>query len=253
MANEILSRGCLYRLSFPNGKCYIGITNRTAIKRFSAHEYMSRTEKRNAVHHAIAKFGASNVKVETLVVADWDFLLKLEVKAILAYGTRAPSGYNLTDGGDGVVCPDAITREKMGRGQRGKCRSNDVKEKISAALKGIKRSEQTCLQIGLAHKGKTISKEQRAALSISNTGKKQSKETIAKRIASNTGKIRSADHCKRMSEINIGRPVSEETRKKISNSLMGNKINLGRVQSAETKAKISATLKSKSAKEKYYV
>lgn len=42
------------------------------------------------------------MKLEVLVYADWDYLVELERKAIQKFNTRAPNGYNLTDGGDGA-------------------------------------------------------------------------------------------------------------------------------------------------------
>ena len=58
----------------------------------------------HALQQAIKKYGADNFKVETLVIADnWQYLCDLECKAIAAFNTRSPYGYNLTRGGEGVV------------------------------------------------------------------------------------------------------------------------------------------------------
>jgi len=93
--------GCLYRLTFPNGKAYIGITTRTAEIRFKRHVDYSRNARRSAVHHAILKYGAENVVVETLVIADdLNYLRELEKRAVQKFGTLKPGGYNLTGGGE---------------------------------------------------------------------------------------------------------------------------------------------------------
>lgn len=93
--------GALYQLNFPNGKSYIGICLRSVDKRFD--EHAGKKRPRTPVQCAINSFGRDNVEVKTLVVADdWDYLCDLERKAIAAYGTRFPLGYNMTDGGDGV-------------------------------------------------------------------------------------------------------------------------------------------------------
>lgn len=140
-----MNKGCLYRLTFPNGKAYVGITGRTAAVRFAEHVTYSRIGKNKvAVHLAIAKYGAANVIVETLAEnSDWGKLQALEVQAIATYNTRPPYGYNLTRGGDGVVGFDEITRAKMGAANIGKLASAETRAKLSASGKGRKRSDAT--------------------------------------------------------------------------------------------------------------
>lgn len=94
--------GALYRLDFPNGKSYIGITSGTVGARFIEHVEQTRRQRKWAVHKAILKYGADSVRVVTLVIADsWDYLCLLERKAIEVFGTFGKAGYNLTEGGDG--------------------------------------------------------------------------------------------------------------------------------------------------------
>lgn len=91
--------GCLYRIDFPNQKSYIGVTLKTANQRFQQH---ARANSR--VGFAIRKYGADNTTIKTLVISDdAEYLYELETRAIAAYATRHPSGYNLTSGGEGVV------------------------------------------------------------------------------------------------------------------------------------------------------
>lgn len=94
--------GCLYCLTFPSGKKYIGITSKTADVRFHRHvEHATICKRTNAVHRAIIKYGAENVKVDTLVIADdFKYLRFIEKRAIQSYGTLSPNGYNLTGGGE---------------------------------------------------------------------------------------------------------------------------------------------------------
>lgn len=100
--------GCLYRVSFPNGKAYLGITTQTASARFRDHcasaSRLKREKSRGGslLHHALNKY-PKQARLEVLVVADdWDFLCELERKAIQAFGTLKPRGYNLTEGGEGT-------------------------------------------------------------------------------------------------------------------------------------------------------
>lgn len=93
--------GCLYMLTFPSGKQYIGITQKDANTRFQRHIIHAKVGRRNAVHRAILKYGKDNVTVKTLVIADdLNYLRLIEKRAIQIYGTLSPKGYNLTGGGE---------------------------------------------------------------------------------------------------------------------------------------------------------
>lgn len=97
--------GALYRLSFPNGKAYIGVTVRTAERRFDEHVRSSVSGRYDyAINRAIRKYGRDAIKMETLAIADaYEYLLDLEQKAIAAFGTHRPGGYNETVGGKGMA------------------------------------------------------------------------------------------------------------------------------------------------------
>lgn len=96
--------GCLYQIEFPSGKKYIGITKYDADRRFLGHVENSIRKPRLALHHAINKYGKENCVVKTLVIANnIEYLKELEIKAIAAFGTKLPNGYNCTKGGDGIV------------------------------------------------------------------------------------------------------------------------------------------------------
>lgn len=115
--------GCLYQLIAPNGKSYIGITSKTAEERWNVHLMRVREGRSHALQAAIRKHGQDKFQVKTLVIADdWDYLCDLEKKAIVAYGTMVPNGYNLTSGGEGVVgrvhTEDAALRMSAGQTKR---------------------------------------------------------------------------------------------------------------------------------------
>lgn len=100
-----------------NGKSYIGITSKTTRSRFTDHVHQSaRNETRSALHAAFRKYGRSNFKAETIAsAADYESLLKMEQAAIEIYATAAPSGYNITLGGQGHLghSPSNETRAKL--------------------------------------------------------------------------------------------------------------------------------------------
>lgn len=96
--------GCMYMIESPSGKQYIGITAKDISSRWKAHKAYALRSIEGALQKAIKKYGADKMAVKVLVIADnYEYLKELEVKAIAAYNTKVPNGYNMTDGGDGVL------------------------------------------------------------------------------------------------------------------------------------------------------
>jgi hypothetical protein len=92
----------LYKLDFPNGKSYIGITSKTTQERFKSHCHPS--NRKNPCQHAIQKYSKENIKIKVLAECDnWELLCLAEIEAIEKFTTKSPNGYNLTDGGDGCL------------------------------------------------------------------------------------------------------------------------------------------------------
>lgn len=199
-----MKNGFLYRLTFPNGKAYIGITTRTVAARFYGHVQFSRIGKKPcAVHMAIRKYGADAVNVETLAVGKWGYLTELESKAISAFNSKAPFGYNLTDGGEGAI--------------------------------GVVRSVETRGKISAANKGNTLSRQNVEMLKAINTGRVKSAYECARISAGLKGKPKSASHIEKMRLASTGKTLSVSAREKVS------AFNKGKTFSAETRAKISAS------------
>lgn len=181
--------GYIYKVTSPSGKAYIGITSQTVDRRWKKHvstAFGPDPEGRGcpALARAIQKYGKESFKVQTLLIADWDYLCMMEPKAIVLYGTKAPNGYNLTDGGDGVpgVPRTPKYRKKLSQAMSGRTLSEEHRKAISSGIpwKGKKRPEHA------AKMSKTMkqvwsrrSAEQRQA--ISNKQSKTLKETLAKR------------------------------------------------------------------------
>jgi len=100
-----------------NGKQYVGITNDVIRrKRFHFSGHGSKL-----LHHAIKKYGRHNFDFNTWYEGDECFIKMMECSIIVALGTRAPHGYNLTWGGDGT---------------RGLRLTDETRKKLSAAHKG---------------------------------------------------------------------------------------------------------------------
>ncbi len=166
--------GCLYRLDFPNGKSYVGITSKTAEWRWKTHVQEAKQGK-YLINLAIRKHGPESVKLTTLAQADdWAELCALERAAIIQHGTRSPHGYNVTDGGEGTPglthAPDARTR---------------LRGAVVSQYKPVRRtakvlSESHKANIGAAMAGRVFSDEHRARLSAAaNNMSPQHRERIS--------------------------------------------------------------------------
>ena len=167
------------------------------------------------------KYGLENFTKEYLAFCDTEETLNyLERFYIKKYKAREV-GYNLTDGGEGMLNPKLEIREKLSNAHKGeknpmfgKPRSEETKRKISAAKKGKHnnnkgennpmfgkpRSEETKRKISAAKKGKHNNKGENNPF----YGKKHSEETKQK-----------------ISDAMKGKTFSEETKHKISASKKG--------------------------------
>ena len=166
MQTQQNNKGVMYKLDFPNGKSYIGVTSGTAARRFNKHCYDAKKEG-FAVSRAINKYGKDNIKVNTLVYGSMYYLFDLEVKAIKSFNTRAPFGYNITDGGEGAmgrIVSDS-TKEKLRIANIGKKHRPESIEKMMGQRAGIPRSDEVKAKISAKNKGKGMSLEQRKFLS----------------------------------------------------------------------------------------
>lgn len=177
--------GCLYRITFPNAKSYIGITASSAKERFAEHCYNSESKRADrAINRAINKYGKESAKLETLVIADWNYLVSLEKKAIHAFNTFGRGGYNMTAGGEGSLGykHTADSLKKMGdthRGnsyRKGKIFSAESRRKMSLSALGKVLSAETKAKIGAASKGNSyalgrkLSDQEKKERSISQRG-----------------------------------------------------------------------------------
>ena len=196
------TKGCLCELSFPSGKQYIGITSGTLQRRVNLHRSHANLGRPGAVYNAIRKYGRQGFSAKVLVFAsDWNYLCELEKKAISNFGTRAPGGYNLTDGGEGflgqIFTPER--RAKMSEVRRGK----GVGPRPHA--RGWHHTEEAKLKISEAGKGREFSEERRAKIGATKVGNTY-----------NLGSKRTEESRAKMSLVQKGRTFSDETKLKMS-------------------------------------
>lgn len=219
--------GVIYKITcLVNGKGYVGQTRQKLEVRIRGHK---NCKVKRGIDAAIRKYGFENFTVEVLEICHVELLDEREIFFIRELGTKAPNGYNLTDGGDGGSNPSEETRAKISTAHKGKKLTPETRAKLSAAHKGKSRaplSQETRAKISASRKGIHHSEETRARLSTAHTGKKHTPETLAKMSAAQSGKKNGF----------YGKHHSQETREKISAN------ERGKTLSDETKAKIAATL-----------
>ena len=209
----------------------------------------------------------TNYKVEILHTdLTWEEACEKEIELIAFYGRKNLNKgplCNLTDGGDGAVglVWTEEHRKKMSESQKGKIISEETKKKISETTKkwfesnenpwkGKKHSDETRLKLSQLNKGRVISQEQIEKTRVKLIGQKRSDET--KKLLSERAKQRPPMSqeikdkiSKSVTAVQTGKPCKEETKRKISQTLMGHKSFRTGPTSEETKRKISESQKGK--------
>ena len=184
--------GVVYKITNTlNGKIYVGRTKQKLEKRMAQHRHDSKKGS-PGLGAAIRKYGWENFTVEVIEVCPVEQMNEREIFWIAELDCKAPKGYNLTDGGEGLVNPDPETRAKMSAnhpdisGEKnpnyGKKTPPETCAKISASKTGENnpnygkpRPPETCAKISAANKGRPSPLK----------GKKRSPEIIAKIKESN--------------------------------------------------------------------
>lgn len=195
----------LYKISFPpelTEKSYIGISSKGAKRRFQEH---CASKKPYPIVMAINKYGREKAILTILGVFDcYDEMYKAEQKAIAQHNTKAPNGFNLTDGGKGAF--------------------------------GLKATDERRAKISSANKGRRATPEQRKRLSESMAGRDMSKQ-VAAMAEANRGRKMPEQHSQRLRGIWTGRKHSIESRMKMSESAEKRKA------SDSTRSKMSISMK----------
>jgi group I intron endonuclease len=209
-----------------NAKQYVGISKNIG-RRW--HQHLSADGSAPALHAAIQKYGKDGFVFSHICNAfDFEAACDIERMLIQQHNTKSPSGYNLTDGGEGVVGRPLSDEEK------------ELRRKAATAYAASLSPEERRAKFG-ARAGQKLSAEQIEKIRLSNLGKnlgkKPTEETRAKMSAAQKSVKR--------------KPLSEETKEKIRQSLLGRKMPesqkakhasfTGKKHSEETKAKIRAS------------
>lgn len=193
---------CIYMITSPSGKSYIGQTNNYD-RRMSEHKggYC----KKSLVWVFVNKYGWDNLTKEilhkNLTLAEANLL---EAEEILTRNTITPNGYNLREGGDKFTTSDE-TKAKISTSLKGRKMSPEWVEKLKVRMKGKKFSPLAISKRAEKMIGYTHSEETRAKMSISQKnrppaieeyieacrlrydGRFQTPENIAKSATARTG------------------------------------------------------------------
>jgi group I intron endonuclease len=252
-----------------NGKGYVGFTF-NLIRRQEGHKRDTRDGSMLAFHCAIRKHGWDSFEWSVVYEDDEDsdreWMGWWERKFIKKLSTKAPNGYNMTDGGDGGAMEYTDEhREKIAKASREYWSDEKNRKKQSFTLSGLPKPVGFGERLSKALVGRVMSLESRAKMSAAKKGRpghKHSEET--KRMMSErckgrpfppgalekalavlavspnrgmTGKKHSEEAKAKMSKKHSGKKLSEETRKRISEA------NMGHVVSEDTRNKISKAQK----------
>ena len=212
----------VYRLtSQTSGKSYIG-KSKDLKPRLGRHRSYAANGSTYALHAAIRKYGYDDFVLTIVVTCETETeAFEAERSAIQAEGTRAPGGYNMTDGGEGMsgYYPSEATRQKRSESLRGRAPCEATQLAARASNTGRTRSDESRRKQSEAMRGRTLSDEHRARIGQARTGVKRapfSAEHREKLGAATRGRKLSPEVCAQRSERQMGHPVTDETRAKLS-------------------------------------
>ncbi len=161
-----------------NAKKYVGITNNPKIRWYNHRN----SNRRYAISNAIRKYGAENFEFKVICVGLKTEILKLEQTTIKLLDTKAPNGYNLTEGGEGTWgrTVSKEERENLRKIHLGTKASDMTRAKLSQLHKGRVFSDETRYKLHLAAIKRYESLQEREASRLINLGRKKSEATIKK-------------------------------------------------------------------------
>jgi group I intron endonuclease len=217
-----------------NGKSYIGLARKSFASRLNSH-----FKNDSYIGKALRKYGLDGFDIQQLAYRKEE-LNYWEKYFIAKLNTRHPGGYNLTDGGDGLVNPVQEVRDRIAKKVKelerppdftfeGHTHSQETRDKISIILRNSEKKKQSDMQ----KRGKKlppVSLETREKIRKIKTGKPRTDAQLfserMKEFASQPGYVNPMAGKKRpdLAERNRARrglKASEETRIKQSTQRRG--------------------------------
>lgn len=228
-----------------DGKVYIGFDSHWP-NRKGQHLILSQKGSGWLFHEAIRKYGPDAFEWEVICQSkDGHYLLnEMEPYFIKEYNSfyLNGQGYNMTLGGDGTVGYHHLeeTKTRISNTKRGYRHSEKSKNKMSESRKNRPLSEKERQHLDKLHesrKGCKHTTETKKKMSNASKGRRHSEQSKEKMSESHKG-------CIPWNKGTKGKQIcSDETRKKMSISRIGNKNRLGKIHSLEDRKKISDGLK----------
>jgi group I intron endonuclease len=140
-----------------NDMVYIGVT-KNPHHRMISHACFT-TPTKSIIKNAIKKHGRDKFTLQVLLTSTQEYCYEMEGKAIKAYNTLKPNGYNICTGGRGAIgifgdkngmfgrkhSPETL--EKMRQVRIGQKATTETKEKMSVSRLGKKRTDEQCKAI----------------------------------------------------------------------------------------------------------
>ena len=223
-----------------NNKLYIGQTNKEkgfngrytnrgeGIERvYNSHLSNKNNDRYYNVHllNSIEKYGfnAFEVDEEFDIAYSQEELNKLEYMYIEIYKTRNPKyGYNYRYGGNNGKLSEE-TKRKLSEINKGKHLSEEHKQKIGEASKGRKHTEETKQYLREINSGENNPMYGKCGELHHNYGKPISEEQKIKISETLKGRKHTQEELIKMKESHLGKHHTEETKQKMSESHRGGK------------------------------
>jgi len=165
-----------------NKKQYVGITSKSIAWRWKIHneDAYSKLDYTSHFYSALRKYGRQNFSIQLLQLADtWEEVCGLEKKYIKLLKTKAPNGYNLTDGGTGA--PGAIWNE-------------EAKKKASLTRKKLWQKEEYKQKTSIGNKKRWEKAEEREKQAVISGKLWQNAEYKEKTINNNRESWKTQEH-----------------------------------------------------------
>ncbi len=208
--------GCLYKLTSPSGKSYVGISLKGIAARWSKHvEHAMGKRTSGALYAALRKYGPETfTRIVLAEEDDWDTLRAMEIAAIRAHQTLAPLGYNITQGGEGTRTRlSAQARAKISAAQKARYQRPEERARL-LAVGAAARERKSAKQRGIRSELKrqraeyTKSPEFKALHSQSVRDAMASPEVRAKVLACAQSKANSPEWSAKISAAKKGRTIA---------------------------------------------
>jgi len=203
----------IYKIIFPNNKCYIGQTIKTLKER--KREHLSELQRSDfKVYRAIKKYGWNNLKWETIEFFENidHFLLDEREIYWIKYFDSFRNGYNSTIGGMGSsgYKPNKNQIKQMSerfKGNKNPTKRKDVKEKIKMSWTEERRRKQSEIMKGnkiSGDKGKWSEERKNTFSNYMFNKCKNDKEYLKKRTKKLREKMKKPEMIKKIKELRKG-------------------------------------------------